>query len=245
MATQRSPKYIHIKTLLLQGIMSGRFTDKLPSENQLARKFDVSRMTARKALNEIEKEGFAKRVPGKGTFVKDRLFTQGYFRIRPSHKHARELNMEHRSQVLELRAITPPGPVAEKLDGTDQVILARRLHYFDDQPVRYEIRYLRSDLCGQILWEDLEKGSIHEILVFKYNLPLTNVWQRIKAVALNAEVAGLLAVHKGYPAFHIQRTTHTFEKAVTWVEYYIRGDLAFEDSFSPQQEQPSCDVLAY
>ncbi len=225
--------------------MSGRFTDKLPSENQLARKFDVSRMTARKALNEVEKEGFATRVPGKGTYVKDRFFSQGYFRIRPSHKHARELNMEHRSQVLELRAITPPVTVAQKLDDPDQVILARRLHYFNDEPVRYEIRYLRSDLCGQILWEDLEKGSIHEILVFKYNLPLTNVWQRLEAVVLNDEVAKLLAVKKGYPAFHIQRSTHTFEKAVTWVEYFIRGDLAFEDRFSPQQDQSGSDILAY
>lgn len=245
MMTRRTPKYIHIKKHLMQGIMSGRFTDKLPSENQLAQKFNVSRMTARRALEEVEKEGFAKRVPGKGTFVKDRLFSQGYFRIRPSRKHARELDMEHRSEVLELRAVPPPAKVAEKLGHPEQVILARRMHYFDDKPVRYEVRYLRSDLCGGILWENLEVDSIHEILVSKYNLPLTKVWQRMEAVCLNEEVASLFDVDEGYPAFRIQRATYTFEKAVTWVEYLIRGDLAFEDSFYPQQGQQSSDMLAY
>jgi len=245
MATRRSPKYVFIKNHLLQGIVNGRFIDKLPSENQLSRKFGVSRMTARKALNEIEKEGFARRVAGKGTFVKDRSLSQGYFRIRSSHKQARELNMKHTSRVLELRSVPPPPKVAEKLGNRDQVILARRLHYFDDKPVRYEIRYLRSDLCGGILWENLEVDSIHEILVHKYNLPLTKVWQRMEAVSLSEELAYLFEINPGHPAFHIQRTTYTFEEAVTWVEYLIRGDFPFEDSFYPQQMQPNGEMLAY
>jgi GntR family transcriptional regulator len=165
MPVKKIPKYIQIKDHLLQGIAARRFTDRLPSENQLSRKFSVSRMTARKALDEIDKEGFAERVPGKGTFVKDRLDSQGYFRIRPSRKHGLELNVKHSSRVLELRAVPPPVKVAAKLGNPDQVILARRLHYFDDKPVRYEIRYLRSDLCGAILKENLEVDSIHEILV--------------------------------------------------------------------------------
>jgi GntR family transcriptional regulator len=238
MAEKKSPKYKHIKKHLLQGITVHRFTEMLPSENQLARKFGVSRMTARKALDEVEKEGFAIRVPGKGTFVKKRLFSQGYFRIRPSHEHARELNARHRIRILELKAVSPPMKVADKLGHPDQVILARRLHYFDDSPVRYEVRYLRSDLCGGILWENLEVDSIHEILVHKYDLPLTKVWQRMQAVSLSEEVAFLFDVNPGYPAFHIQRLTYTFDETVTWVEYHIRGDLAFEDSFYPQQAEP-------
>ena len=108
MPVKKIPKYIQIKDHLLQGIAARRFTDRLPSENQLSRKFSVSRMTARKALDEIDKEGFAERVPGKGTFVKDRLDSKGYFRIRPSRKHGLELNVKHSSRVLELRAVPPP-----------------------------------------------------------------------------------------------------------------------------------------
>ena len=243
--SQRAPKYVNIKDHLLQSIASRRFTDLLPSENQLARKFGVSRMTARKALDEVEKAGFAVRIPGKGTFVKERHFTQGYFRIRPSHKHAQELKVAHKTRVLELRALSPPEKIATKLDHPDQVILARRLHYFDNKPVRYEIRYLREDLCGGILWENLEVDSVHEILVLKYNLPLTRVWQRMEAVALSEEIAFLFEVNPGYPAFHIQRVTYTFDKPVTSVEYFIRGEIAFEDSFYPQQVEHREETLSY
>jgi GntR family transcriptional regulator len=245
MTDRQSPKYVYIKEHLLQGITSGRFTDVLPSENQLAEKFGVSRMTARKALREIEKEGFAERVPGKGTFVKERLFTQGYFRIRPSKEQARELNVSHKTQVLELRTLTPPSKVADRLQNPEQVILARRLHFFDEIPVRYEIRYLRSDLCGGILWENLEVDSIHEILVYKYDLPLTKVWQRMEAVILTEEIAVLFDVDPGFPAFHIERLTYTFKRPVTWVDYLIRGDIAFEDSFSPQEPENLEKDLAY
>ncbi len=245
MAVQQPPKYICIKEHLLQGITSQRFTHMLPSENQLAREFSVSRMTARKALAEIEKEGFATRVPGKGTFVKERHFTQGYFRVRPTREHARKLNVAHKAKVLELRALSPPPKVAVKLQNPEQVILARRLHFFDEIPVRYEIRYLHGDLCGGVLQEDLAVDSIHEILVHKYNLPLTKVWQRMQAVAVSEEVAFLFDVNPGYPAFHIQRLTYTFERPVTWVSYLIRGEVAFEDSFAPQQTDHVEETLSY
>jgi hypothetical protein len=81
--------------------------------------------------------------------------------------------------------------------------------YFDDKPVRYEIRYLRNDLCGGILRENLALESIHEILVFKYNLPLTKVWQRMEAVSLSEEVAFLFNVNPGGTPLFISSVSHT------------------------------------
>ena len=54
--TRKVPKYEQIKNYLIQGIISRNFCDILPSENQLADKFSVSRMTARRALNELERQ---------------------------------------------------------------------------------------------------------------------------------------------------------------------------------------------
>jgi len=243
--TASIPKYQVIKEHVLQGITNRRFTHLLPSENRLADKFGVSRMTARRALEELQKEGFAVRTPGKGTFVKERLFTQGHFRVRSARKHAQELNLPYKTRLLELRALSPPPKIAGKLSNPEQVVLVRRLHYFGDKPVHYEKRYLCEDLCGGILWEDLEVDSIHEILVVKYKLPLTKVWQQMDAVVLSEEVAFLFDVNPGYPAFHIERITYTNEKPVTWVEYFIRGEIAFEDLFSPQQNGQGVETLSY
>ncbi len=239
------PKYQTIKEHLLQGITSRRFTHLLPSENRLADKFGVSRMTARKALEELHKEGLAVRIPGKGTFVRERPYTQGYFRVQAARRQARELNLSYKNRLLEMRALPPPPGVAAKLSHPRQVILARRLHFYGNKPVRYEKRYLRRDLCGGILSEDLEKNSIHELLVAKYNLPLTKVWQQMDAVGLSEEIAFLFSVDPGYPAFHIERITYTDEKPVTWVEYFIRGEVAFEDLFSPHRNGRQTGTLAY
>ena len=98
---------------------------------------------------------------------------------------------------------------------------------------RGEVRHLRGDLCGSILFDDLETVSIHELLVDRLDLPLTRVWQRITAETLDAQTAAVLEVPVGCPAFHILRTTYTHDTPVTFVEYFIRGELAFEDTFAP------------
>jgi DNA-binding GntR family transcriptional regulator len=163
---QAISKCLFIKQQMIQGMRSKRFTDRLPSENQLAAAFGVSRMTARRALVELEAEGLVERIRGKGTYIKKPEPAMGYFVVQPSRRHAETLGVSYTSRVMELRSLEkPPHAVAKRLDYQGMTILARRLHCFDGKPVRYEIRHLRGDLCASILFEDLEAVSIHELLV--------------------------------------------------------------------------------
>ena len=77
------PKYKKIKAYILEGIASHSFADALPSENKLAEFFSVSRMTARKAMDELEKEGHINRINGKGSFVKKQKHYSGFFSCSP------------------------------------------------------------------------------------------------------------------------------------------------------------------
>ena len=229
------PKYEQIKDYVIKGIRSRNFTHAIPSENQLARKFGVSRMTARKAVDAVEREGFVERTPGKGTFVKKKQhYTTGFFRVRPFQKWADDLKVDLTTEVLEAQMVDTPAHVAAKLDTDSPVIIIRRLWYFDKKPVRYEIRYLRPDICAGILFEDLRNESIHSILINKYGLSLTRISQSMEAVVLSKETAPLFNVDPGYPVFHIKRMTYSFENPVTYVEYTMRGEMAFRDTFSPQ-----------
>jgi GntR family transcriptional regulator of arabinose operon len=67
----QSPKYLQLKEELLSWIAGGRFRpgDKLPSENELAEQFSLSRQTVRQSIGELVQEGWLSREQGKGTFV--------------------------------------------------------------------------------------------------------------------------------------------------------------------------------
>jgi GntR family transcriptional regulator of arabinose operon len=65
-------KYLQLKEIILKQIQTGHFKigERLPSEVHLARQFQVSKMTARQAIQELENEGYVNRSQGKGTFVR-------------------------------------------------------------------------------------------------------------------------------------------------------------------------------
>jgi GntR family transcriptional regulator len=229
-------KYLRIKKALLQRIADGAYGDHLPSENELADTHGVSRMTARRALQELVSEGYASRVPGRGTFLQPRRFSQGFLRVRPFREHAAEAGAAPSTRVLTAEARRAPATVAGKL-GTNQTILVSRLRRLDGEPVMLETRYLRADLCASILHEDLAQDSIHELLVDRLRLPLTRVWQRLEAIALDEGMAAWFGLSAGSPAFRLERVTYTNDDPVTWVEYVMRGDrYVFQDDFSPQRE---------
>ena len=67
---KKNTKCLQIKQHLIQGIRLHHFKGALPSENQLAKRFTVSRMTARRALTELENEGYVECEQNKGCSVK-------------------------------------------------------------------------------------------------------------------------------------------------------------------------------
>ena len=72
-----APKYVQIQNYILQKIESGEYTagDKIPSEIELARQFDVSRLTVNTAVKELANSGIVERVQGKGTFINSTIKT--------------------------------------------------------------------------------------------------------------------------------------------------------------------------
>lgn len=73
MKDQQTPKYMQLKQEIMSWIVTAQFKphDKLPSENEIGKQFEMSRQTVRQALGDLEQEGWLYREQGKGTFVSD------------------------------------------------------------------------------------------------------------------------------------------------------------------------------
>ena len=232
------PKYLAIKKFLQRQITTGAIDHQVPSENQLASRHRVSRMTARKALNEMLREGLVERIPGKGTFVKKPQLTHAFFHIHAFSENARRLGAQTRTQLIRKGVEDRPARLAGKLPGR-QVVCIQRVHWLDDRPVSCEFRYLRKDWCAPLLEEDLESGSVHALIETKLGRPITRVWQRLEAMSLENAVAATLAVATNAPAFCLRQLLFSDDEPISSVDYYLRGDVyAFEDSFEPGALSP-------
>ena len=231
------PKYQKIKAYIIDGINSHSFTNELPSENKLAGFFGVSRMTARKAMDELEQEGQITRINGKGSFVKKKKYYSGFFRVRPFKQWAADLGLSTSVKVLQAGVIDPPEQIVSLLDFPSQIIYIERLSFLDKVPVRLSRHYIRIDVAAGILMNDLENESIQELLSEKYRVDITKITQDLLAVNLSPEIADLFKVSPGYAAFHFKRLEHTDDIPVCYVEYFMRGELAFQDIFSPKDQR--------
>lgn len=230
-------KYQRIREQLLSEIVTGAFSigEAFPSENVVAGRFAVSRMTARRALSELERQGYLSRIPGRGNILKKPGFSQGFLTVKPFKSYAKDLGAVPKTQVLEAKTVLLSAELQEKL-GVERAVFVHRLRSLDEQKVLEEKRYLRHDLCSSLLKENLEQESIHELLIHKLKLPLTRVWQRLNAVLLSQEQAERFDCQTPMPAFLLERLTYTFEQPVSWVSYLMRGDkYSFETTFYPQE----------
>ena len=93
-----SPRYHQVYVTLRTWVRDGTYRpgDQIPTEPELCRMFDVSRITVRKAIDDLAREGWLVRQQGKGTFVQ-----------LSSARPAASLDLdEARSQVADLAAAT-------------------------------------------------------------------------------------------------------------------------------------------
>lgn len=226
------PRYIRIREELRRRVREGlyRAGERIPSEPSLAREFGVSRGTVERAIRGLVEEGILVREQGRGTFVAYPELDSIRFRLSTFAEEARRQGWEPSTRLIRAHVIPAPEDVARALDIAPQtpVIEIVRLHCAGNEPIVYEKRQLAQALCPQLLNEDLEHSSLHELLLYKYHIPLVRARFTIHAIALEGEPAALLGVLDGSPGFAVERITYqTNSKPAVRMYQLWRGDRFF------------------
>ena len=136
----------------------------LPSENDLAERFAVSRMTARHALQRLAQRGLIERRRGAGSFVLPPTLHREEGVLRSFTEQVRERGMTPSSRLL--RAELAPAPERAQalgLPGDAALVIIERLRLADGVPIAWEQAALPREFVG-VLDADLEAGSLHEAL---------------------------------------------------------------------------------
>jgi GntR family transcriptional regulator len=210
-----SPLYRQIKGLLVAGLQQGEWKpgELIPSEQDLAARFQVSQGTVRKAIDELAAENLLVRRQGKGTFVATHHEPRAqhrFLRIVSDVKPARPSG----SRYLECRRIKATAEVAAKLDlkAGDAVVHVRRLLFFDTRPVVLDDLWLPGAMFKGLTAERLAayRGPLYGLFETEFGTRMIRADEHLRAVRAEAEAATLLQVEPGTPLLLIDRVSFTY-----------------------------------
>jgi GntR family transcriptional regulator len=224
-----TPRHTQITKWLRDRIEGGEFKpdEKLPSENDLAKKFDVSRVTVRRALQSLESEEMIYRSQGLGSFVSDERAPHSLVRLTDFNEDMAKAGLDASSIVQNFVTEEAPdwlAPVLE-IDPGNKVIRIDRLRLGNGEPIAFDSTWLPI-LYGQLLDKDkLEKTTIYRQLEENYDIPIVRGCYRISAVIADEQLALHLKIPKKSSLLLIDRTSYTIGgKAVYYQKRFYRSD---------------------
>ena len=227
---QDSPLYSRVETVLAGEIADGvlKVGDQLPTEDVLITRFEVSRITIRRAIQNLVGRGLVEIRRGKGTFVALPQMTQELTELSGFVEDMQAVGRKPTARVISKEVVTADSTVASHLALTkgERVVRIRRVRLADGVPVSFDETFLPLEIGKKIITNNLKREPIFSLLERKYDVPLIEAEYKLEAVAAEAEVAAALRVKQGSPIFLIERTSYsTGNRPVDYEKLYYRGDL--------------------
>lgn len=222
-----APLYLQLRRSIEEAVNRGLIGpgDALPSERDIASKADISRVTVRKAVQDLVKGGILVQRHGSGTFVAPRMerVEQSLSRLTSFTEDMARRGMNVRSVWLDrgLYAPSPDEMMVLGLSSTELVARVARLRIANDTPLAIE----RAALSASVLPDPEAIGSsLYAALGMTGNRPVRAV-QRISATNLGDADARLLEVPPGVAGLQIERISYLASgKVIEFTRSVYRGD---------------------
>ncbi|MDD3137862.1 MAG: GntR family transcriptional regulator [Lachnospiraceae bacterium] len=215
-------KYEMIKQDLIRQIDAQELKENqvIPSENMLCEQHQVSRITVRKAIDELVYEGLLYRIKGKGCFVREHKKNE------LSHIYSYTEAIIHQGKVpskklIELKKEKADGKTAKKLhikEG-EEVYFVKNLYLADGKPYCLNQSILPANIFPKLECFNLGENSLYEILKNFYELSMTRVQQKIIATVGTTEVNRYMGLDKKNPLLKIDATSYCL---------YDKNEIIFE-----------------
>ena len=227
MSTARSPSfqplYLQIRGLLLESLDAGEWKpgEAIPSEIELAGRYNVSQGTVRKAIDAMAAENIVVRRQGKGTYVathtEERTSSFRFLRIRRDDG----VDEYPKSRLLDLKRGKASADIARLLQLRDgvAVIVLRRLLEYEGKPVLLDEITLPAHLFKGLTKAryDAYRGSTYGFFETQFGVRMVRADERIKAIAADSASASLLRVGAGSPLLAVERVAYTYgDRPVEW-----------------------------
>lgn len=229
-ANTNLPRYLAIARDFEEDIRAGRLAvgERLPSERDIARDRQISRTTARQALQHLTKRGFLEAQVGRGTFVRSGAIQQELTTLTGFSEEMGRQGRESSSIVIEAATRAPDSATALALELPRGVLVHRltRVRLVDNAPVAIEISEIDAALTPRFFdGADFGRQSTYARLREDYGIAPTTAEQTLEAAAAKGETAHRLGLPEGAPILRLTRLTRDAEgRAFEFVRSLYRGD---------------------
>jgi GntR family transcriptional regulator len=216
-ADNRLPRYQRLRDELATNIAERRWQpgDAIPTEQELAKAYDLAVGTVRKAVDLLVAEGLLERFQGRGTFVRRASFDGSLFRFFRFQSKSGERRVPQ-SRILKRGVVKASAAVATalKLEASADVIQMARLRLIDDAPVLAEDIWLPYERFAAFAALDLE--SIGDLLYPVYeatcNQVVASATETLTVEAASPKHARLLGIKASAPIVVIERLAYGYDR---------------------------------
>lgn len=220
-----TPLYLQLQKVLRDAITGQivKVDEAIPTERDLAVDFDISRITVRKAVDGLVKEGLLTRRRGAGTFVVGGRVEKSFSQLSSFSEDMLSRGRTPSSNWVSKTAgaVTPEEALSLGLSPGSLVYRFHRIRYADGSSMALEY----STIPGFCLpSENAVEESLYEALDVTGFRPLRAL-QRLRAIAFTPEQAKALGIESGQPGLFIERRGFLADGRTTeFTQSYYRGD---------------------
>ncbi len=211
MGAVSSPIYIQIHNDIKRAIEAGKWAvgDRIPSERELSRDFDVSRMTLRQAIQTLVDEGILERQVGSGTYVANQKVQEKMSGVTSFTDLMLTQGKQPTSKTISYHVMNPSLSEAEKLklNENDQVLRMERIRYGDDVPICFEVATVPEKVVDGLNKKEVT-SSLYRALEDKKKVNPGKAQQTVSAMSASERIAEYLNIKRGDAILRLRQVTY-------------------------------------
>lgn len=223
------PLYHQLRQALLEPLERGRWKegDPIPSEREICDTYGVSRITVRRAVNELVREGFLESYQGRGTFVARPKIQRQLSQLSSFSEEIAAAGLRAGSRLLSLRQEPAVGDVAAalRLPEGEWIWIVERLRLVDDEPTIVSVSHLRLPPHILLTPGHFQHDASLWAVLRAQGLVFARSESTIQAVRGNERESQLLGVQLDSPLLLVESITHSDEgMPIEYCRMVSRGD---------------------
>ncbi len=196
-------KYSAVKRTISERIASEQYplNSMIPSERELIEAFGVSRITVRKAIDELVAEGYLYRIQGKGTYVKSDEAPHDLFSLTSCTEEIESMGMAAARRVIRAEVVGADQRLAAtmQLDEGSPIFVLERVYYANGHPINYTTTHLPLALFPGLDRHDFAVDSLYAVVEREYGVTISSARRMLEATLAVGAVANHLEVAAGSP----------------------------------------------